>query len=355
MSKRFKGETMTKPKTMISMFLETPVGDHLPRNTTGDAAIEKVGPVMVVHRDETLPRVFRKLTVEGFLSAPVMEGSRYVGFIDMMDLVNKTKQLFTHDTEEGWVDFWEKEARFQDTTVDDILAPTGLFDREPVPPIPSDFTSFAALEMLVRGKQHRLAVVRPGTTKLETIITQSMFISWIRQHKSLLGSLRTVLVSDIVDELKDDCVCVHQDKKTINAFNTMASKKISGVAVVDDEGLLVTGISIRDLRTVGTSGEFFHRLYRSIKEFKKLAREEHSILAPRTHYSKKQVPRKGLCVALDDTFENVLDKMYDGNIHRVFVVEDTSRPKPLKVISQVDMLRMVMDHIIKEAQFCEKP
>ncbi len=61
-------------------------------------------------RDETLPRIFRvpiiilhsyrahfmlltsiaqKLAHEGFLSAPVVDGSRFVGFIDMMDLVLK--------------------------------------------------------------------------------------------------------------------------------------------------------------------------------------------------------------------------------------------------------------------------
>lgn len=284
-----------------------------------------------------------------------MDGSNYVGFIDMMDLVQKTKELFWGDTEEAWTDFWDKELRFQNTTVDDIITKsTGLFDRDVVPPISSEFSTFSALEMLVRSNHHRLVVMDPETNSLDTIITQSMMISWVRQHKSLLGTLRTTLVSDIVDELKTGCVTVNEGSKAINAFNIMSTNKISGLAVVDDDGLLQHSISVRDLRTVGTSGEFFHRLFRSIKEFKKLAREEHSVLAPRTHYSKKMTPRRAIFVTPDDNFEDVLNKMYDGNIHRVFVCESVDRPKPTHVISQVDLLRLVLDHIIKEAQFSEK-
>jgi CBS domain-containing protein len=357
MAKRFKGEAKTgRPQTLTALFMSTPCGDHMPRGTTGDVEIRKVGPVLVVHRNESLPRVFRKLTVEGFLSAPVVEGTRYIGFIDMMDLVQKTKELFWGDTEEAWTSFWDKEARFVETTIDDILGLPSGFDREAVPPISSEFSTFAALEAMVRNNFHRVAIVQPNTKKLESILTQSMLISWLRQNKPLLGTLRTTLVSDILEQLPNasKLISVNQSEKAINAFNQMAASKVSGLPVVDEEGLLVNSISIRDLRTVGTSGEFFHRLFRDIKQFKQLAREEHLKLAPRTHYSTKQVPRSGLFVTPEDTIENVLDKMYDGNVHRVYVCNDRSLPKPVSVISQVDVLRMVLDHIVKEAQYCDR-
>lgn len=305
---------------------------------------------MVVDRYESLPRVFRKLTVEGFLSAPVVENGRFVGFIDMMDLVLKTRNLFWGDSEALWVDFWDKEDSFQMTTVDDVMAVPDTYTRDPSPPITSEFTSFSALELMVRHKHHRLGVLKPNTHKLDTILTHSMFISWIRQNKTKLGFLRDVRVRDIIEEEegKRPLITIKESQKAINAFNKMASEKVQGLAVVDDDGLLVGGISIRDLRDVGADGSNFYRLFNSIKEFKKQAREDFPRLAPRTHYSNKQVPRRGLYVLPHDNFETVIDKMYDGNIHRVFVCEDTNNPVPIAVISQHDMLKLVLSHCKKE-------
>lgn len=336
-------------KNLLSLFLTTRVDDHVPRGTTGDVITRKVGPVLVLERDETLPRAFRKLIVEGFLSAPVVEGKRFIGFIDMMDLVQKTRDMFWGDTVEAWTNFWEKEEKFTEATVDDLMKLPNTWDRDPSPPIGDDFTTFQALEWMVRKKLHRLAIVKSKTNRLKGILTQSMLISWLRQNKALFGALATMRVCDMVEELKSDCRTVLETSKVVNAFSEMANLEISGMAVVDSEGILVDSISIRDLRTVGSSGEYFHRLFRTIKEFKTLARDDHPRLAPSTHYARQRVPRKGLFVTPTMTFTNVIDKMADGNIHRVFVCDSSDRPRPTHVISQVDVLRVVLDHIISEA------
>lgn len=339
------------PTTLLSLFMTTPVSDHVPRNTTGDVQIRKIGPVLVVSPEESLPRVFRKLVVEGFLSAPVVEGTRYLGFIDMMDLVCKTRDIFWGDTIEAWTNFWDKEERFQLCTVDDIMKTPTQFDRDPSPPLTGDFTTFSALELMVRGNHHRLAITVPGrANKLQNILTQSMLISWLRQNAHLFGSLRSMLVSDIVDESDQWSIStIKETDKAINAFTTMANEGISGLAVVDQEGILQSGISVRDLRTVGTSGEYFHRLFRPIKEFKAIEREEHPKLAPRTHYSRKPLPKSGIFVTPSNNFGDVIKYMADGNIHRLFVCDSASRPIPTHVISQVDVLRLVLNQIQEEA------
>lgn len=350
---RMTGDS-TEPKSLLSLFLTTPVSDHVPRNTTGDTVARKVGPVLVVSPDESLPRVFRKLVVEGFLSAPVVEGTRYLGFIDMMDLCCKTRDLFWADTVEAWTNFWDKEERFSTCTVDDIMKAPSTWSRDPSPPMTEDFSTLSALELMVRGNHHRLAVTVAGSAnKLSNILTQSMLISWLRQNKHLFGTLKTMTVADITDELKAECITIKETDKAINAFNTMANEKISGLAVVDSEGHLQGGISVRDLRSVGAGGEYFHRLFRTVKEFKQLARDEHPKLAPRTHYSRRTVPRTGLFATPNQTFEDVINLMADGNIHRVFVCESASRPTPTHVISQVDVLRMVLNQILREAEVAE--
>jgi CBS domain-containing protein len=230
------------------------------------------------------------------------------------------------------------------------------WNRDPYPPIYSNYTSFHALELLVRGKNHRLAVLDPTrefNKRITGIITESMLISWIRQNKASLGPLNDWPVSEMMTksgEGKEPCKTINENEKAINAFNIMADEKVTGLAVVDDDGILVTVISITDLRAVGESGEFFSRLFRPIKKFKEMAREEFPRLAPKTHFSRKLVPRRGLFVTPNQKFEDVLTAMNDGNIHRVFVCDNPNTPRPLGVITQHDILKLVLEQIIGEAR-----
>ena len=253
-------KSKTESPSLLSLFLDTPIGNHTPRAVTGDVPCRKAGPVLVVQRDETLPRVFRKLAVEGFLSAPVLDGNTYVGFIDMMDLVKKTTSLFWGDTVEAWTTFWDKEEKFQNTSVDDIMQVPNEWQRDPHPPLASDYSSFYALELMVRNRLHRIALLDPTrefAKRVVGIVTESMFISWLRQNMSALGAVAKRPVSDMMSEAKAPCKVSNENQKAINAFNLMADQKVSGLAVVNDDGILVNAISITDLRAVGESGEFF--------------------------------------------------------------------------------------------------
>jgi CBS domain-containing protein len=56
-------------------------------------------------------------------------------------------------------------------------------------------------------------------------------------------------------------------------------------------------------------------------------------------------PIKGRYVTEDQTFEDVIRKMRDGNIHRVWVSAASvreGRPVPIKVLSQGDVLKQVL-------------
>lgn len=349
--------------TLLSMFLKTPAIDHLPRATTGKIPIHKEGPVMTVQRDETLPRVFRKLATEGFLSAPVLDGREYVGFIDMLDLVKFTTNLFRsisdtpvgHSTPsaddadtEAWISFWDKEDTFETATVADVMrVPSTGKERDPSPPVQRDFTTFYVLEAMARKGLHRVAIVDPETKRVEGIITQSMLISWIRQNMDKLGELRSRKVEDVFEQWEHrNIIAVPQSMKTIDAFDQMVAKNVGGLAVVDEDGVITGAISLRDLRGIGISAEQFSRLFLTVQNFKKAARTEFPLLAPATHFSKKMVPGRSLYVSPDDTFADVIQLMFDGNIHRVFVCSrqsiEAKAPKPTHVISQKDVLKVVL-------------
>jgi len=309
------------------------------------------GRVLTVREDESIPSVFRKLSREGFLSAPVLdENRRYVGFISMMDLVKYTTELFWGTTTDQWVDFWDKEDTFSEATVEDVMDKASSWKTvEYTDPVYQGDSTFFAVEQLARSNAHRLAVLNMRSQRYANVVgiwTHSMIMSEITSRVHLID--RELLNKRVKDMTHWQLVyTVRETEKAINAFNKMVNKGVHGLAVVDDAGVLKGTISARDLRGIGTSGENFVRLFTDVRKFKSLVRDENPRLGPRSHYNQGKIPLTGLYVRQSDTFEDVIKKMKDGNIHRLFVVTDESarqgKPIPVNVISQTDVVRTLMN------------
>lgn len=309
---------------------------------------------MTVQATELLPSIFAKLSVEGFLSAPVCEGSTLVGQITMLDLVKHVNGLFYATTEEEWTDWFEKQLMFQTTPANTLMEEPSEYNRCPYKTLNEHFTSFSALELMARDKHHQILLTDSSDEKkLCGIITQSMLISFLRQNKAKWGAEFSKLkVKDFKrdDAIKGSLQCVYEDELAINAFLRMEENDVHGLPIIDHSGVLKGCISVRDLRGCGTDGSKFYRLYRSVQVFKDLVRTEHKNLAPATHYSRESVPLDGVFVTPEDSMETVITKMKDGNLHRLFICSkasaDLGLPKPIGVVSQSDVLLQTLDHII---------
>jgi CBS domain-containing protein len=184
------------------------------------------------------------------------------------------------------------------------------------------------------------------TEEVIGITTQSMCVSILRQNMTKLGSIRDLRVAEFLHKLSGPLITVKDSERAIDAFNRMVEQNVSGLAIVNDEGVLQGSISIRDLRGLGIGGERFSRLFLPVKQYKNLVIKEFPKQAPETHYAPDDVPKTALYVNLTDTFQTVIEKMNDGNIHRLFVVSDTSsksgKPKATHVIAQKDVLSCVL-------------
>jgi len=340
----------TSSKDLLYWYLENTVDSRVPRALTGKVNVKKMGPVMCVQVDESLKSVFHKLAVEGFTGAPVVDGSSYVGFISILDLVKFTYNLFWGDKVEEWVNFWEKEQKFCNSLVSDILLKPDEFMRDPFPPVMRDFSCFHAFETMAKTGLHRLCVLDKTTKRITGIYTQSMIISELRQYKDLMGdSLRKLQVKEFLNEVGNPVISIKENEKAITAFNTMHERNVTGLAVVNENGVLTNTITAKDLRGVGTSGEYFFRLFKPVTEYKQLAVEAFPKLAPSTHFNPKSVPTTGLFVRPSDTLDRVIELMEDGNIHRVFVCSEESvakdAPVPTHVIAQRDVLSVVLKRL----------
>lgn len=340
---------------LLDAFLKNPISNHRPRGTTGSVYVQKEGNVMVVNDSDLLPKVLRRLTAEGFLGCPVVSavGQDLVGYISLLDIVKYINGLFYGTSEDEWIDYFGKRLDFQLATARDIMTEPDEFNRSPIPALLKDFTSFAALEKMARTRVHAIVGLEETTEKISCILTQSMLISFLRQTKDKWNrSFRTLLVADFKG-LKGAwrIKSIKEDDKAINAFLKMEEEEIHGMPVVNSDDVLVDAISVRDLRGVGTDGANFHRLYQTVATFKQRCRTEHGRLAPSSHYSTKPVPLQGVYVTASDTMEDVIRKMDDGNLHRVFICSQEShhmgKPKVTGVISQSDVLMQCLDNLIE--------
>lgn len=315
------------------------------------------GGVLSVRTDDTVPCVMRRLSVEGFSSAPVVSDGIYYGFIEMLDLVKFVTSMFWSDDPAAWQNFWDNETRFRYATVLDVMAYRRKTPhRVPIQPeaVYPNNSVMHALELMATRGHHRVPILA-SDSRLLGIFTQSMMISELQQRLHLLSPLlRSRPIHEVLPALGKgamvgkDVQSAREDDRAINAFIAMATQGVTGLPIVDEYGTLAGALSVTDLKAVGFNGQYFARLFEPIKRYKQLMQEDFPLACPRTHYSRKVLPRTALFVTENHTFEDVIRLMDDGNIHRVFVCDAASvsqgRHTVSAVITQTDILNVLWKH-----------
>lgn len=292
--------------------------------------------------------------MENFLAAPVVDdtvSAQYCGVIDLLDLVVYTTDvLFSGETSPEWIDFWQRSNKFKETQVWEAMKHVRLTNRaraagsnDVYHALGDGYSLLHAFETLARTNCHRIPVVN-NNNRIVGIYTESMACSDIRQSLHHFGTLGDLKVKDM---RQSDCLfTVRETDRAIDAFRRMSELSVSGLPIVDAEGVLTGSISIRDLRGCGTSGEHFARLFWTVKDYKDQARREFTSQAPPTHWTTQSLPRNARYVTPTDTLSDVVRAFNDGNLHRVFVVSqasaDAGAPIPVAVISQRDLIAQVL-------------
>ena len=304
--------------------------------------------VLSFQADDTAKNAFKMLSQEGFLSAPVLDGDEFLGFLTTFDIMTFICNMFFGVTEAEWTTFWDKHERFNETTCAEIMnTPTWRSKQSLSEPIYTNNSTFHAVEALALGKAHRVVVLNNRwSKKVENVFTHSMFLSELRQRLHLVSpALKNMPISSMTN-FYQNVVTINADDKAINAFNKMKTMSVNGLAIVDDAGVLQGTISTRDIRGVGNGGIAFSKLFLPIAEYKAYINEKFP-LAPKTHFPQGKTPLTALYLTPSDTFVDVVNKMKDGNIHRVWICSKKSvnegAPIPTKVLTQTDILQTVLD------------
>lgn len=200
------------------------------------------------------------------------ECNEYIGFVDMVDLVQLIVDEFT-ETElqgESLLSLVEMSDTFQKTRVKDIIStvpllhvlspsvsksPTevpnwscspDLSSRDPFVPVQDGSSLFSVIEVMAKHKVHRVPLI-DHQGRVSNLITQSAIVSYLAMHLPELGPITEKTVAEFLPGHKE-VITVDINARAIEAFKSMVEHKVSAVGVVDEEGKLTGNISVKDIR-----------------------------------------------------------------------------------------------------------
>jgi len=308
--------------------------------------------VVTLPPNTTVGQAIKTLAAHRILSAPVEASpsdvsstrKRYLGFIDMFDLLAYTLKMYTEDKGPSgakqlhvWCqDIHKLSIRgqaFENHLVKDIV---DLSRFDPFCSI-STTAKLSQLLFLFQKGIHRVAIMeeqKDSLPQIRNIISQSDVISFLAKNINHFGKLGHCPIEDLNLGQKSRIISVSSQSKAIHAFYQMIQRNVSAVAIVDKQGVLVASISATDLR--GLQQENFSGLLLPVLEFIQL------------HVPDLIIPP--LTVRSSTTFETVILKLAAARTHRLWVIDEMDRP--VGVISLTDVMKLLdLRCYIKETEY----
>lgn len=122
--------------------------------------------------------------------------------------------------------------------------------RNPMKGVPREAPIRKALKIFATTGVHRVCIIKPGhKEKILNILTQSAVIEWLQlymNHPKLINVLKQT-----VKELDIGTKKIHSIKNTdtaLTGFKLMASYRINGVPIVDENDKFVGALSAKSLK-----------------------------------------------------------------------------------------------------------
>ncbi|KAH9253757.1 hypothetical protein BASA81_008375 [Batrachochytrium salamandrivorans] len=292
------------------------------------------GKIVEFPASATLGEALHELAQNGILSAPVWDGKKYLGFVDVFDLMTLAVgvDVLTHLLPQDYVSKRPKTAKdveFQkELTLNEALGDGEGFN--PWCPVEEG----APLQLVVKllaTKARRVPVLSSSTGRVVQIISQSQIAQILADYvdkAKILDHDQTLTKTGFglkpVYSVKDTDLAR-------DAFQLMAEKSISSVCVVDSKtGEVVTALSTKDIRLLPK--------LESVTVSEEKSPFDLTTIQFAQQIRKEEYKTKAACVVveLDSTLLTVLAKLAATKVHRVFVVN--GQRQPVGVISVSDVV-----------------
>jgi len=284
------------------------------------------GHIVEIDSKMPLDQAFGILVDNNILSAPVWDeaSKKYLGFLDVHDLVafavfaskendlvQSLKEILNHGV--------KMHAKAQDG-----ITLTYLCRRNPFKAVDGEATFEEVCRILATGA-HRVPILA-ADGKVSNIVSQSSIIQFLATH-----FVNDEFLTKTVAELHlgtSPVLSVLQSDTALKTFSKLDDTGRSGLAVVDNEGVLVGNTSNSDIKLYLKHNE---TLNQSIIEFlNKIRRLDLSTRAP------------SFTCRSEDSLYHLIGKLSATKAHRVFIVDDHYRP--IRVVSLTDIIRAILKY-----------
>jgi len=307
---------ITSPQSGMNLLRDTVVGSLLPDHPSGG--------IICFSKTDPLATVFQGLAEHQILSAPVYDPVHrsHNAFVDMVDIVS----FLVNEFSEQEITDLQALKSFKYAKCGNVADLSG---RDPYLPVEAMAPLLTAITKMVKWRVHRIPVI-DSEGELQTVITQSHIVKFLYQNMYMFGTLPIQTVGDL-KMFHAPVITISTEKKGFEAFKTMHDHRVSAVAVVDNDGKLIGNISVSDLKTIGFDGAKLARLYYPVSQFLKLLAKDRSDMV---------WAEEPICVSAQSQFREVVGKLVQSRIHRVYLADASGAPTG--VITQHEVLAALL-------------
>lgn len=203
-------------------------------------------------------------------------------------------------------------------------------------------TSLGKLAVLMSERVRRVAICDPDTNQVLGVVSQTSVLRKIAENISILGDHAHSKIGDVFTKLKSDSVLsVGQGVPARTAFEVMLDNNVSGIALVDDDGRLVTNMSASDIRVMAKMNlDSFDVLSLPALEFVGRMRSEASklgVASAHTSFIASDDTKIDRAIVVDraDTLGTCINLFVASRLHRVYTVDSEGRPDGILSITDI--------------------
>jgi len=274
-------------------------------------------PILTLTAEEPILPLMKRLSSVGYQSAVIVDPrtQQALGFVDALDVMSGVlNHLKDYTYSQKGIDVETANAQgnsFFNKTCNEFI---NRSQRDPMVSLTAQNTLLDAVKVL--QDVHRL-MVKDDSGRAVNILTQTDILSFIMSRYDLVTSLgKTIKESGI--NPTDVVGSLGEDTPVIGAMRYMRDCGVSGVAVTNPVGQIVTNFSSADLLRL--TPDKFTLIASTLRNY---LQEVHGFIKP------------PICCKNTDTVETVMLKLERYNIHRVYIVDDNMIPTGFLSITDI--------------------
>eukprot|EP01101_Sappina_pedata_P003533 TRINITY_DN1413_c0_g1_i1.p1 TRINITY_DN1413_c0_g1~~TRINITY_DN1413_c0_g1_i1.p1 ORF type:complete len:364 (-),score=105.01 TRINITY_DN1413_c0_g1_i1:104-1135(-) len=295
-------------------------------------------PLLVVHENDTVDVVLKKLNEHGYISAPVVNssGSCKKGFFAMNDVVMHLSRISKLAIKSDSAD--TESQHIKDDRLEELIIRQHYFHKETVHDVISrhrgDKRSLAieiskplsdVLMIFAHGVQ-RMCVTK--NKKIVGILSQYTILKWLAEDTTRLGDTENEPAENLGIPWKK-LVHIPQEMKTIDAIELIHNKGALSAPIVDADGNLVAHFSMSDIKALALNDVDFQSLILPIIEFIKQNREAEK------HKETTQDVAHVVCAPRNSPFKDIILSLTNAHVHQCYLVDDDNKPVSLISLTHV--------------------